>query len=219
MKKTICITLLLISIASGVFFASSQKNPAESCAAAVDKNFTLLSNAYSVETLLNSSPYAYIDNDFYRNIVSLGFDAVQVLQEKNADGEFSDLNSYIAAIAIQEITGCNLYSITGIDFETADEFYSLWDKTIADMPENLTILLGDHSMDVREKITALKKYGIFGEAAAYAVSESSTETMPFLGESDADTFTESEKLLIKGMIHSSTNELCKAADYLAQYQK
>ena len=101
MKKTICITLLLISIAGGVFFASSQKNPAESCAAAVDKNFTLLSNAYSVETLLNSSPYAYIDNDFYRNIVSLGFDAVQVLQEKNADGEFSDLNSYIAAIAIQ----------------------------------------------------------------------------------------------------------------------
>ena len=118
MKKTICITLLLISIAGGVFFASSQKNPAESCAAAVDKNFTLLSNAYSVETLLNSSPYAYIDNDFYRNIVSLGFDAVQVLQEKNADGEFSDLNSYIAAIAIQEITGCNLYSITGIDFES-----------------------------------------------------------------------------------------------------
>ena len=41
MKKTICITLLLISIAGGVFFASSQKNPAESCAAAVDKNFTL----------------------------------------------------------------------------------------------------------------------------------------------------------------------------------
>lgn len=216
MKKTICIVLLLFSIAGGVFY-SNHKNAVESCAAAVDKNFTLLSNSYSMETLLSSSPYAYIDNDYYKNIVSLGFDAVKVLQEKNENGEFSGLNSYIAAIAIQEITGCDLYSITGTDFENADEFYELWDKTMANMPEKLADIIGSESMEVREKVKELKKYGMFGEAAACSVSDSGIKMIQFPEKEADDFFTDSEKQVIKDMVHSNTDELQKAAEYLTQY--
>lgn len=219
MKKIIRIAGLAAVVAVTAVFASSRISTVESCEAAVDENFELLNQSYSMETLLNSSPYAYIDNPYYKNIVSLGFGAVEAMQEKNSNGEFSNLNSYIAAIAIQEITGCDLYGITGVDFETADEFYDLWNKAIADMPEMLSDIIGNRSITAGEKVEELKKYGVFGEAAAYAVSGSSAVREQFLDGSVDDLLSDSEKQIIKNMVKSDTDELRKAVDYLCKYHE
>lgn len=212
MKKIICIALLLFSATYAA--AGTRGSTVQSCASAIDENLESMHRSYGMETVLNSNPYAYIDNRYYKNIVSLGFDAAEILLKKNADGGLSSLDSYICAIAIQEITGCDLYGITGIDFETADEFYDLWDKTMSGMPKALAEIAESKSMTFWEKVSGLKKYGIFGEAAAYSISGSGTALLQFLGQPVSVSFTDTERNMMKSMVRSDLSELRKAADYL-----
>lgn len=77
---------------------------------------------------LSSNPYDYIDNEYYENIVALGFDAVPVLEEMYQENELTGLSAYLSALAIQDITGCNLYEDHDLDWSTAEEFYELWEE-------------------------------------------------------------------------------------------
>ncbi len=76
-----------------------------------------------VSDMTSSNPYDYIKNEYYDNIVSLGNDAVPVLEEMYRTGELKGLHAFIAAIAVQEITG------TDLEWSTAEEFFSIREET------------------------------------------------------------------------------------------
>ncbi len=187
--------------------------------AAINENFEAMNNGYTTETLLSSNPYTYIDNDYYRAIIALGFDAVGVLQNKSNTDSFSGLNSYISAIAIEEITKCKLSNITGKEYQTADEFYKLWDETISNMPGTLIDIIENKDKTIEEKVTELENYGIFGEAFVNAILEDNTDQMKFLNQEIDCTLTAAEKQNIRSIIQTDAKELNKAVIYLKNYKK
>ena len=73
-----------------------------------------------------SNPYDYIKNKYYNNIIKIKDDAVPILISLFESNELDSLTGYIAALAIQDITDCNLYENYNLNFETAGEFFKLW---------------------------------------------------------------------------------------------
>lgn len=71
-------------------------------------------------------PYDYTKNEYYKNIIKLGKKAVPVLEEMYNSSKLSGVYAYISALAVQDITGCNLYEEYDLDWSTAEEFYTLW---------------------------------------------------------------------------------------------
>lgn len=74
----------------------------------------------------SSNPYDYIKNENYKNIIKLEKKAVPVLEEMYNSNKLSGVYAYISALAVQDITGCNLYEEYDLDWSTAEEFYTLW---------------------------------------------------------------------------------------------
>jgi len=89
---------------------------------------TNLNKINEVTNMTSSNPYGYTNNEYYNNIVKMGKDAVHVLENMYKNNELSGLNAYLSALAIQDITNCNLYEKYNLDWTTADEFYSLWEN-------------------------------------------------------------------------------------------
>ena len=88
---------------------------------------TNLDQIVEVTDITSSNPYDYTKNDFYRNIVKLGKDAVPVLENMYKNKKLSGVNAYLSALAIQDITKCNLHEEYNLDWSTAEEFYALWE--------------------------------------------------------------------------------------------
>ena len=65
-------------------------------------------------------------NEYYKNIVNLGKDAVPVLEDMYNKGKLTGVNAYLSALVIQDITKCNLNEKYNLDWSTAEEFYDLW---------------------------------------------------------------------------------------------
>lgn len=86
------------------------------------ENLTQISNEFN---MTSSNPYNYTKNEYYKNKVILGNDAVNVLENTYKDKKLSGLNAYLSALAIQDITKCNLYEEYNLDWLTAEEFYNL----------------------------------------------------------------------------------------------
>lgn len=74
----------------------------------------------------SSNPYDYTKNEYYKNIVNLGKDAVPVLEDMYNKEKFTGVDAYLSALAIQDITQCNLNEKYNLDWSTAEEFYDLW---------------------------------------------------------------------------------------------
>lgn len=74
----------------------------------------------------SSNPYDYIKNDYYKNIINLGNTAVPVIISMHDNNEIESLEAYILAIAIQEITNCDIRKEYAIEWSTEEEFYNLW---------------------------------------------------------------------------------------------
>lgn len=74
----------------------------------------------------SSNPYDYTRNEYYKNIVNLGKDAVPVLEDMYNKGKLTGVNAYLSALVIQDITKCNLNEKYNLDWSTAEEFYDLW---------------------------------------------------------------------------------------------
>ena len=68
----------------------------------------------------------YTKNEYYKNIVNLGKDAVPVLEDMYNKGKLTGVNAYLSALVIQDITKCNLNEKYNLDWSTAEEFYDLW---------------------------------------------------------------------------------------------
>ncbi len=89
---------------------------------------TNLEKIAHVTDLNSSNPFDYTKNEYYTNIVNLGNDAVIVLEKMYKQGEITGVNAYLSALAIQDITNCNLYKEYNLDWSTAKEFYDLWEN-------------------------------------------------------------------------------------------
>jgi len=130
MKKTMLATLLcggiIIGLATGC--TNTQKaNYHYTNEEQIEKEIVdNLSKIAEVTDLTSSNPFDYIKNEYYDNIVGLGNDAVTVLERMYQNGKLTGVNAYLSALAIQDITKCNLYEEYQLEWSTAEEFYDLW---------------------------------------------------------------------------------------------
>lgn len=169
MRKKIlfgAIFFALLLLLGGSFLLKQQSNELV-IAAEVDENLANLSVKIEEEIKNNtflsfsSNPYDYAyDSEYFSNIVELGIDAVPVLRERLEDSTSDGLEEYVMAIAIEEITNCDLKELEGYEWSTANEFTETWDNFVEEASENVDTILQD-TVSVDEKIEKIKPYGIF----------------------------------------------------------
>ena len=82
-----------------------------------------------------TDPTVYAANEYYENLVSFGDEATAVLYGNYVAGEYDATRSWIAAYAVQEISGRNMAAETGIGWSTGDEYFA-WFATLADIAYN-----------------------------------------------------------------------------------
>lgn len=167
MKKKVLVGLLggiaICILIAGIIISMPKTQDTK---AAIIDNFEKMSEELSPLTLTSSNPYDYVDNQYYDNIVNLGVDAIDPLNEIIESGEVSALEQYVATIALQEITECDLNQATGEDWETVEQFLNRWEKTVMEMPNTFEQIQNNEKLSWKEKETEFKKYGIFAKAYA-----------------------------------------------------
>lgn len=123
LKKSIFMTLTILSVILLTGCKQETKN-----------NNSREIIAYNLEKIqmtgpkTSSNPYDYTDNEYYDNIVNIGDEAVPILETMYKEKEVTGLSAYVSALAIQDITDCNLYEEYNLEWTTADEFYVLWEE-------------------------------------------------------------------------------------------
>lgn len=224
MKKWVAVAATLALVIGGamvfqamqkegtIFYEVMKKEETISYEAIICENLEEIANSYDTKILMSSNPYDYTDNEYYRNIVSLGFEAVPILMDKSEKKQIVGVNSYVAAIAVQEITNCNLYEITGVDWETAEHFLKLWNETMQQLPKQLKTIAENTEMTTADKKAEFKKYGIFGEAFLYETLVE--EKRQFVGEKIEFAYTKEEKGKLIGLVKAKKKELKKVLDYV-----
>lgn len=212
-KKTLVILSGIIVIALLVNVVSPKANT--SIAAEVEQNFTQMSEL-SLQQITSSNPYDYINNEYYDNIVAMGFPAVQVIEEGYDSGHYGGLNAYIAGVAIQEITGMNLYECVGIDWETAEQFFESWDLTIKGLPDIFDeIMNSDDSME--EKLSHMDKFGIFGQYFLTTLANESGISVTLNGEAvEVQGYSSTD---LRGFEKLSAKEMKEVAEYLETHME
>ncbi|MGE5456288.1 MAG: hypothetical protein ACM3O4_04210 [Ignavibacteriales bacterium] len=75
----------------------------------------------------SSIPSTYIENEYYSNIVKLGDEAVPVLIDLYKEVYHASLMGYISALAVQDITDCDLKEKYNLSWSNASEFFKLWE--------------------------------------------------------------------------------------------
>lgn len=78
--------------------------------------------------ITSSNPFDYTKNEYYNNIVNLGKDAVPILEDMYKSGKLLGVNAYLSALAIEDITDCDLHERYNLEWSTAEEFYTLWEN-------------------------------------------------------------------------------------------
>lgn len=176
----------------------------------IDKDLTSILTV-NPSIITSSNPYDYIEMNkrYYDEIVSFGMEAVIAI-DKIINKREASLASYIAALAVLDITKVDLYSITGVDWETSDEFWTTWEKMLEDMPDKLTKAVEDN--DNVEK--TLYEYGIFGETFANAIVESQGEEIEFAGQDIKLDISDEMKTTLEKAIVDNKAEITKAEQYI-----
>ncbi len=57
---------------------------------------------------------------------------ITTLENMYHDGKLTGVNAYLSALAIEDITGCDLYKEYNLEWSTAEEFYTLWEDNNCD---------------------------------------------------------------------------------------
>lgn len=212
-KKVFIFISGIIVIALLVIVALPKANT--SIAAEVEQNFTQMSEL-SLQQITSSNPYDYINNEYYDNIVAMGFPAVQVIEEGYTSEHYTGLNAYIAGVAIQEITGMNLYECVGIDWETAEQFFESWDLTIKGLPDIFDeIMNSDDSME--EKLSHMDKFGIFGQYFLTTLANESGISVTLNGEAvEVQGYSSTD---LRGFEKLSAKEMKEVAEYLETHME
>lgn len=121
----------------------------------------------------------------------------------------------MAALAVEDITGVDGGKITGEDWESADEFWDLWNEIIKDMPSYMEELANE-STDFTQDI---KDYGVFGEVFVKQMIDDESGNISYVGTDikyDRSKFDNKE---LESCITSDDSEIEKAKSYLEKYMK
>lgn len=121
----------------------------------------------------------------------------------------------MAALAVEDITGVDVGKITGEDWESADEFWDLWNEIIKDMPSYMEELANE-STDFTQDI---KDYGVFGEVFVKQMIDDESGNISYVGTDikyDRSKFDNKE---LESCITSDDSEIEKAKSYLEKYMK
>lgn len=167
------------------------------------------------DVLTSSNPFDYTENKYYENIVNQGMDAADVLTDGIIDKNEASLDGYVAALAVEDITGVDVGKITGEDWESADEFWDLWNEIIKDMPSYMEELANE-STDFTQDI---KDYGVFGEVFVKQMIDDESGNILYVGTDikyDRSKFDNKE---LESCITSDDSEIEKAKSYLEKYMK
>jgi hypothetical protein len=82
---------------------------------------------------VSSNPYDYIkDNPYYDRVVAMGYDALPELEQYLKAGH-DGLDGYLACIAIEAITSCDLKQFDDSQWGHASQFEVNWDKYLKGM--------------------------------------------------------------------------------------
>lgn len=99
---------------------------------------------------MSSNPYTYIaNNQNYKNLVNLGYDAIPVLVEDiNKSGE-NGLREYILAIAIEEIAKVDLKKNRS-EWSTAKDFINVWKIHLKNLTLNVNSIADSNEPNDRK---------------------------------------------------------------------
>lgn len=118
------------------------------------------------EMIISSNPFDYMDTAFYKNIIYMGTDSVEPLDEILMEDGFSGVQAYLGCVALEEITGCKMLDVTDMSWSNQGEFKRLWSRVMQEMPETLEAIQDNAGMSAEDKEEEMKKFGLFGRAYA-----------------------------------------------------
>ena len=131
---------------------------------------------------MSSNPYEYVkNNSYYDRLVSKGISILPILEKKINENQYGDgLLGYITAIAIEDITECNLKEDKDLQWATVSEFGDSWKKfkktamtqeqvnamveTVWKLAKEKIDALIKSKLDETVKVKQLKKYGVYAAA-------------------------------------------------------
>ena len=212
MRKKIISCFCLVAFAVLMIGITSSHSNA-TLASEIEENFTRMSNL-SVDQMISSNPYDYINCEYYNNIVSMGIPALKVLEENYHNGVYQGLNAYIAALAIQDISGMNLYECTGCDWENSAQFFEEWDNTMQNLSDIFEKIINSDDT-VANKIQQIENYGAFGQAFLCEIRNKENYTFEFSGKK----IVVEEKIKLDNVSDISEEECAKVDEYLDYVMK
>lgn len=125
--------------------------------------------------ITSSNPFDYVDKESYNNILAMGTDAINPLQEQIDSGELSAPCEYVCCALMQEVTQCYMLDAAGSSWGNVKTFKELWYATINSLPKTLENIQNNDSMSAEEKQAELEKYGVFGKVFAKKAVEADFE--------------------------------------------
>ena len=173
-KKRILIggsIVLIAAICGAIFLFSGKTQPTKSLAKQVEEDYTGIEEIINqaVENndnlAMSSNPYEYVkNNSYYDRLVSKGISILPILEKKINENQYGDgLLGYITAIAIEDITECNLKEDKDLQWATVSEFGDSWKKFKKTAKEKIDALINS-KLDETVKVKQLKKYGVYAAA-------------------------------------------------------
>lgn len=191
MKKKIISLIVVVAVgitSLGIFYFINKPDDVK---ADITKNLDLMFNgveyeAYPVAGVASSNPYDSVDSEYYDNIISMGTEAVGPLEELMMSGGMPAAYQYVSAVALQEITGCDMAEVTGVSWSNVGQFKEMWNSTMQSLPETLESIKNDSKLSAEEKRNEMEKYGVFGKAYACKTAENEFQ----LGELKVEAVTD-----------------------------
>lgn len=126
----------------------------------IEGNFQIIQKS----NVISKNPFDYVRNEGYQNILDLGTEALDLLQQSltrlNNDG-------IVSAVAMQDIVNIDITKITGKEWSDGKQFKELWDEAM-----NKMIVEIEGALDNPDKLKeVVDKYGVLGEAIIYKIYE------------------------------------------------
>lgn len=151
-KKRILIggsIVLIAAICGAIFLFSGKTQPTKSLAKQVEEDYTgieeIINQAVekNENLAMSSNPYEYVkNNSYYDRLVSKGISILPILEKKINENQYGDgLLGYITAIAIEDITECNLKEDKDLQWATVSEFGDSWKKFKKTAKEKIDALI------------------------------------------------------------------------------
>lgn len=160
--------LLVASVLCCLFWQKGKMESTKSLAKQVEEDYSGMEKVINQavekneDIALSSNPYDYIkDNSYYTSLVNKGVDVLPILESKLENDEYGEgLLGYITAIAIQDITDCDLKQEKEFEWATANEFKNAWGKFKEDVDDRVNAILSNKKKET-EKKEELAKYGVY----------------------------------------------------------